>query len=324
MPAAVLLLGIADCNTATPVRQYGFALPAWTISDYQSRQAPSYVRDLAATGAGWIQLTPTWYQRDSQSSVMGRTEESASDASLRHIIRLAHASGLKVLLKPHLDLPDDGDRATIRPRDPDRWFTAYRAFIGHYADLAHRTGVEELAVGTELAGVSGLRTQWASVVSDVRSRYHGPLVYAANYDEYQQVSFWDLLDLIGIDAYWPLATSPTTSVPALRQAWRPIVTKLAAFAAQWQRQVLFTEAGYTSQQGSTVEPYSWSLSSVYGGQEQASAYAALLESFSPHPWWAGVHFWMWDDWPGSDDTPRKLAYSPHGKPAEQVARRWFR
>ncbi len=324
--AAVLLAGAAACSpppAADPPRQYGFALPAWTVSDYASKKAPAYVEALAATGARWIQFTPTWYQRTARSSDIHRTEESASDESLRAVIALARRHGLKVLLKPHVDLPDDQDRAEIRPRDPAEWFASYRAFIVHYAELAASAGVEQFAVGTELAGVSGHRAEWLEVISRVRAGFKGELVYAANYDAYANVAFWDKVDLIGIDAYWPLASRPTRSVTALKNAWTPHVEELSALSAAYGKKILFTEAGYTSQHGTVTEPYSWTVSKTRDDREQAAAYEALLATFSQKEWWAGVLFWMWDDWPGSEATPRSLAYTPHGKPAEKVARAYF-
>jgi hypothetical protein len=324
--AAALLAGVAACTPLNPAetpRQYGFTLPAWTESDYSSKEAPAYVESLAATGARWIQFTPTWYQETVRSPTIRRTEESASDDSLRHIIGLAKRHGLKILLKPHVDLPDDQDRAEIRPRNRAEWFASYRSFIGHYARLAAATGVDQFAVGTELAGVSRHRAEWLEVISAVRDVFKGELVYAANYDAYEDVSFWDELDLIGIDAYWPLASRPTGSVPALKTAWTPRVAELAALAAQYDKRILFTEAGYTSQRGTVTAPYSWTVSETPDEHEQAAAYEALLAVFSTQRWWAGVMFWMWDDWPGSEAVPRSLAYTPRGKPAEEVARRYF-
>ncbi|OPG06208.1 hypothetical protein B1R27_18505 [Streptomyces sp. GKU 895] len=311
--------GVSDGKKPTPPLR-GITLPSWYRTDYDSPAAPRYLQDIKATGARWVTFTPTWYQRLRGDTEMHRTEETASDASLRRIVRRAHRLGLQVMIKPHVDLPGDGDRAEIRPRDRAAWFTSYRRFITHYADLAADTGAEQFAVGTELAGVSGDREAWTRVIAAVRDRYDGTLTYAANYDEYTNVRFWKRLDLIGIDAYWPLAGKPTTDVGRLRRAWRPITEELAAFAARYDRRVLFTEAGYVSQRGATTAPYAWDLSDRTGDAEQAAAYRALLETFTGRRWWAGVCWWMWDDWPDSGETPAKLAYTPHGKPAEGVLR----
>ncbi|MEU6345428.1 hypothetical protein ABZ883_31255 [Streptomyces sp. NPDC046977] len=305
-------------------RLRGIALPSWSAEDYDSPAAGRYLRDIAATGAGWVSLTPTWYQSAPGDASMHTTGETASDDSLRRIIREAHAAGLKVLLKPHVDLPGDQDRAQIRPADPAAWFAAYTRFITHYARLAEDLGAEQLSVGTELAGTSRDGARWRAVVRAVRRDYRGPLVYAANYDEYAHIPFWDDLDLIGVDAYWPLADRPTTDVGRLRAAWRPIARQLSGFAARHHRRVLFTEAGYVSQRGTTTAPWSWTVSARPADDEQAAAYQALLGAMEGERWWAGVCWWMWDDWPDSGETPARLAYTPHGKPAEEVLRRSWR
>ncbi|WP_258053403.1 hypothetical protein [Streptomyces sp. Ru72] len=332
---AAVLLAVSGCSsagggpaknsphpghTAATETMRGFALPSWSRTDYDSPGVDRYLRDIRATGARWVTFTPTWYQDRVTDSTPHSTEETASDASLRRIVERAHAAGLKVMIKPHVDLPGDADRAGIRPRDRAAWFAAYRVLITHYADIASDTGAEQFSVGTELAGVSGDTAAWTQVVRAVRAHYDGPLTYAANYDEYEHIHFWKELDLIGIDAYWPLSAEPTDDAARLRRAWEPIRAKLAAYAQGQNRRILFTEAGYVSQRGATTAPYSWTVSRTAGDAEQAAAYRALLDSFEGLPWWAGVCWWMWDDWPDSGETPARLAYSPHGKPAERVLR----
>ncbi|MEV6550788.1 hypothetical protein AB0M57_19075 [Streptomyces sp. NPDC051597] len=301
-------------------RVRGMTLPSWSADDYDSPRAEAYLRDIAHTGARWVVFTPTWYQRTTRDSEQHPTEETASDASLRRITALAHRAGLQVMLKPHVDLVDGGDRAGIRPADRAAWFTAYEKFITHYAALAHETGTERFVVGTELAGVSADAAPWRRVIAAVRARYRQPLTYAANYDEYARVPFWPELDVIGIDAYWPLGEAPTADAARLGRAWQPVAEELAAFSGRQHRKILFTEAGYTSQRGSTTAPYSWTVSRRAAPDEQAAGYRALLDTFTGRDWWAGVCWWMWDDWPDSGETPARLAYTPHGKPAEEVLR----
>ncbi|MFC8511932.1 glycoside hydrolase family 113 [Streptomyces sp. NPDC057257] len=310
----------ADRAGARSGTMRGITLPSWYRTDYDSPAADRYLRGIRATGARWVTFTPTWYQNRVTDTSPHTTEETASDTSLRHIVGRAHGLGLKVMIKPHIDLPGDEDRADIRPRDRAAWFTSYRRFITHYADLAADTRTEQLAVGTELAGVSGDTAAWAGVVRAVRDHYDGPLTYAANYDEYRKIHFWKDLDLIGIDAYWPLSARPTDDPARLRRAWAPIRDELAAYARGQNRRILFTEAGYVSQRGATTAPYSWTVSRRPAPAEQAAAYRALLDSFTGRRWWAGVCWWMWDDWPDSGETPVKLAYTPRGKPAERVLR----
>ncbi len=244
-----------------------------------------------------------------------------SDENLAQAIGLAHQYGLKVFLTPHVYLPAES-RSAIRPDDRVAWFASYTAFITYYAAMAQRLGVEQFAVGSELASISDDRPGWLQVIRDVRARYNGTVLYAAEPDEATRVPFWDAVDLIGIDAYIPLSAGPTTDVAALQQAWQPILAQMAEGSARYGRKVLFTEAGYTSQQGTTTQPNNWRLGTPPDEAEQAAAYQALLATFSDQPWWEGVYWWVWNALP-DDGSDHATNYSPRGKAAERVIRDWW-
>jgi len=304
--------------------QRGIAMPTYVSDGYARTQTSQFLREVSAAGAEWVQIVPTWYQAESRSSKIGPTTKTAHDDSVEQVIRRAHQLGLKVLLKPHVDVADESWRGNIKPDDGPAWFASYTTFITHYAELAERMGAEQFAVGTELARVSTDRVGWLSVVGSVRSRYTGALLYSANFNEYRQVAFWDAVDIAGINAYWSLSEQPTTDVGTLQAAWRPIRNDLADFAAQTGHPILFTEAGYTSQEGTTTAPFSWSTGGVVSQAEQAAGYQALIATFEQSPWWAGVFWWAWDD-PGGNGDDAATSYSPRGKSAENVIRsRWTR
>lgn len=92
------------------------------------------------------------------------------------MISKAHSLGLKVMLKPHVDLNNDpgpnhwwgniGEGFT--EDDWAAWFASYRDFITHYATLAQDNGVEQFCAGTELVGTSGRETDWRQVITNVR------------------------------------------------------------------------------------------------------------------------------------------------------------
>jgi hypothetical protein len=304
--------------------QRGITLVTYSSAGYGTPQAGSYLRQIRAVGAEWVQLDPTWYQADAGSNEIAAAPQTPADRTVERAVHTAHQAGLKVLLKPVVDVAPGGSvyRGKIKPTDRAAWFASYTAFVSHYAGLATRTKVDEFSVGAELAGVSGDREAWLPVVSAVRARYRGPVLYAANFDEYRHVAFWDQLDLIGIDAYWPLAHEPTTDVTALRAAWRPIRDELREYADRAGRRILFAEAGYTSQHGTTTAPWSWTVSRTQDQAEQAAAYEALLRTFDDQSWWAGVFWWAWDV-PLADSSHIPLGYTPHGKTAEKVIRRWW-
>jgi hypothetical protein len=307
-------------------QQRGFALPTWENHGYRDFDTASALRELRATGGGWVQIVPTWYQDSVASTTVHPTSGSVADDDVRSAIALARQAGLKVLLKPHVDSLDGVDRSQIAPADRDAWFRSYRQFLDGWATLAAEEDVEEFCVGTELRALDHDRPRWLDVIAGVRAVYHGPLVYAANYDNYDAVAFWDALDLIGIDGYWPLARTPTTDPGQLERALVPIRAQLAAFAARTGRRVLFTEAGFPSQAGAAVSPADEKQSTVPAEAEQAAAYSAMTAAFAGQPWWAGVFWWTWTvPHRGQLVTPVALDHSVRGKAAADVVRAaWLR
>ena len=305
-----------------PGQQRGFAMPTWEPQGYERGDASGALSEMIQVGSSWVQIVPTWYVATRSATRIVPTRMGPSDFDVQFAVGLAHARGLKVLLKPHVDSLDGTDRSRLAPADAAAWFASYTTFITHYSQLAQATGAEEFAVGTELDNMSTDRTHWTEVIGRVRESYSGPLVYAANDDAYAQVAFWDLLDLVGIDAYWPLSTQPTTNADSLRHVLEPRRNQMAGFAAKVHRRILFTEAGFASQRGSTTNPSSQTLSSVPAPDEQAAGYQALLETFSGEPWWAGVFWWVWVDVP-QEGISAALDFSVRGKPAQVLVRRWW-
>ena len=275
---------------------------------YQGNLAAQATSDIAGLGATWIQLTPTWRMSTATSSTIDN-RWTLTDTALLEAIDLAHSKGLKVLLKPHVDPQDGTDRWQINPSNRAVWFGSYEQMMTHYATIARQTGVEEFSVGCELASMSGAadRGAWLTVIKAIKTVFSAPLVYAAKADEYTNVSFWDQLNFIGIDAYFPLSTTPTTDISALEAAWIPIRDQMSAFAVGAGRRILFTEAGYPSLVGAAVEPWNNQYSSTPSQQEQAAAYEALFATFSGQPWWAGTFWWSW--WTDTGVTSRSISRS---------------
>jgi hypothetical protein len=312
-------LGLGRAVADAGGTQRGFAL-IWNPL-YDGPQIAQSLSEMVAAGATWVQFTPAWGQNAANASAIARTPGTVSDDNLEQAIALAHNYGLMVFLTPHVYLPNDS-RSTIRPDDHGAWFASYTVFISHYAEMAQRLGVEQFAIGSELSSISHDRTGWLQVIGEVRARYHGTVLYAADADEAARVPFWDALDLIGIDAYFPLSAAPTTDVSVLQRSWEPIRAEMAAGSARYGRKVLFTEAGYTSQEGTTTRPNDWMLGTPPSESEQAAAYQALLATFSDEPWWEGVYWWAWNALP-DDGSDHATNYSPRGKAAERVIRDWW-
>lgn len=112
-----------------------------------------------------------------------------------------------------------------------------------------------------------LERQWRRLIRDVRSIYSGDLTYAANFDQYHQVGFWDALDYMGINAYFSLRSgqyvpkSDESLETALEAGWFEVLSEIDALRQEEiidDKPVIFTELGYTRWQNSTVHPWAYS------------------------------------------------------------------
>ena len=321
------------------VKQKGISYAAWWSGQYSQPEADQSLQLLASTGANWISLIVTGHQQSpSATSIDVHDVSTPTDADLQHAILQAHSLGMKVMLKPHVDLPNERETGIWRgyigtgfgsEAQWSRWFAAYRGFIEHYARLAQDTGADQFCVGTELLGTTQREADWRAVIAGVRAIYHGPLVYAALHGgEETSIAWWDAVDLIGIDAYYSLTdanwveSDSDLSVSELKARWSGPIQTLATLSSRFGKPIVLTEIGYRSHHGCTSHPWdSWEVSDL-DLQEQANAYQAAFESLYNQPWLAGMFWWTWypDRFQSGacDDS-----FTPHQKPAEDVLRLWY-
>ncbi|HLF28483.1 MAG TPA: hypothetical protein VJG32_19285 [Anaerolineae bacterium] len=310
-------------------KQKGIAYAAWQPGEYSFAESDQALERYAALGGGWISLIVTGYQDNIDATSIVKSAATPTDADLIHVIDQARRLGLKVMLKPHVDLANDplrwrgeiGFHFIFEQQWAD-WFSSYRRFIEHYAQLAEAHSVEQFSIGTELASTSHRGADWRGVIAGVRARYTGRITYAAMHSgEETRIRWWDAVDLIGVDAYYPLTYKPRPSLSALRASWTAYVSRLARLAAAWGKPILITEIGYRSREGAARQPDDWATAGPIDLQAQANAYQAAFESLYHQPWFAGMYWWMW--FPNSRGGLADDSYTPFGKPAEDILRVWY-
>lgn len=282
------------------------------------------LREIAAVGADHVSITYVWWQDDVAATEIGPVPGlSATDAQIVAALTVAKQLGLSTTLFPILRLRTEAPgawRGTIAPRDEDRWWASYREAILHAADLARRGGAARLSVGSELVSREHDRERWRDLLDRVRVRAPGlALSYSSNWDHFRPVRFWDLVDVVGVTAYFELTRDPAASTDDLRRAWAPIVEEMRAWSAQLGRPLLFTEVGYPSVDGSAMWPWNSTRRTPVDLEEQRRAYAAFALAWGGQAFVDGVHFWNWFGVGG----PACPDYTPRGKPAAQVLERWF-
>lgn len=281
------------------------------------------IDEVAATGSTWISLVVSWEQEDVRSTVIARSPRvTAADRTVRRALRRARARGLRALLFPILTLRVTrmGEwRGTLRPADLSAWWQSYERFILHYAALASQEGAGAFLVGSELGFSEGWRDRWFHLLSGVEKVYRGDLIYSANWDHYREVSFLARLDHLGVSAYFELAGDGDASEAELAGAWRRAAAELRAFAREKRISLWLTEVGYASRDGAAARPWDYGGDGALDLEEQRRCFAALIAAWDGAPELGGIFVWNW--W--GEGGPRDRDYTPRGKPAEAILRRWF-
>ncbi len=281
------------------------------------------VDEIKAAGATHIELVVQWVQQDLHSTDLGPDRlETTPDARLREVIRHARGRGLQVVLLPivHLRMRAQGEwRGKLAPHDWNAWWKAYRAFIGHYAKLAQDEGVAVLSVGSELVTTEAMYARWQRVIGEVKAVFEGKLLYSANWDHYEPVSFWDLVDYAGLTGYYKLTDNPAATVDELTTAWTAVRAELRNFHAKVRRPLVFTELGYPSQDGAASHPWDYTTGKAVDLEEQRRCYEAVRRVWQGERMLGGLFWWNWFGYGGPDSA----YYTPNKKPAQSVIRRWY-
>lgn len=300
----------------------------WPGRGYGSAYSEVLLDQLAEMGTTWISVTPfgrVWSLQSTEILLDFEAPFLENRAAVGRMIQQAHARGIKVLLIPHLWVETTGWRGEMNPGTPEGWEAyqaSYRNFVLAWAKLAAEAGADAFSIGVECKSWSGrFEGYWTDLIARVRKTYHGVLTYSANWDEAEAVVFWDQLDLIGINAFYPLSHHNDASYAEYVAGAMRARDSVRDLAMQLQMPVLFVEIGYTTRKDAAVEPWLWpdDMTNVtYDEHEQARALSALFEAFLPEPWFAG--FFVWRYYADLDDVSQEAAwgFSPHGKVAERL------
>ena len=305
-----------------PFFQTGFAYSR-IGGNYDSEISMLELRKMRAAGGNAVQFMSFAYIRRLDAPEI-TLEPAHSDQGLRGGISLAKAAGLRVMVKLHMWGPGFSRgkfAADIGMLSPDDWraFMAnYRLYVLRYARLAAESGADIFCIGTELAKASQasvLADDWHHLIQDVRSIYSGPLTYAAHHSEVEGIPFWDSLDYIGIDGYYPLIRLPLA------------LESLERLSLRWDRPVLFTEAGFSSSSYALTEPWrpgpNRAASDSVRLDLQAEGWQTLLAELWRRDFVWGVYAWKWHPNPAWGG-PKNADHTPQGKPALKIISRFYR
>jgi hypothetical protein len=334
---------------------------SWWMSERGRDSGAASFRRLASLGVTWVSIH-TWdpLQRGLHEPVLAtpREDRHFGFRDLPGLVREAHAAGLKVMVKPHLEMrgyePSEEERRVLRGADEaarralfsrlgarfgpvehlehnkvemrgeadwKTWFASYEAYLLPYVREAQAAGADAFCVGRELdTTVLRREADWRGVIAAVRREFQGPLTYSANFDTWQGLRFWDALDFIGVSAYFPLAPGDDPSPTELAAGWDRALAPLEAAHRRWGKPVLLTEAGFPSVASAARAPWREERTAA-DVWLQARCYDATLRALARRPWIEGAFFWLWER--TSRPAWRDPSHAIVDKPASFTMARWY-
>ena len=279
--------------------------------------------------ANYVCLLPFAFMRSNEPKIYFNSKHQwwvERPEGVAACIAMAHHAGMKVMVKPQIWMHDHftGD---IQFRDEAQWkefeenYTAYIFSLLHISDSMK---ADMFCLGTELDSFVKIRPQyWEHLIDTVRSIYSGKLTYAENWDCYHDFPFWQKLDYIGINAYFPLSDEATPTAESLKNGWKKYCEPMQELSVKTGRQILFTEFGYRSIDYCARQPWNAYDSSPKNYEAQRNAYESLFSTCWNESWFAGGFSWKWFDERTEPDVSFETDYTPQGKPAASVLRNWY-
>ncbi len=313
--------------------------------------------NIKISNADWVALIPEatlerttlWLKKDGANNWWSETIAANIEG-----IKLAKQAGFKVFLKPHMVLgempkkrnyqvirvaysvnnktkPEEdktkgaewrGDLKASNEADWRRVEQSYETYILQLAKVAADLEVELFSVGTELKLFAIKRpAYWQQLIQKVRKIYKGQLTYSANWDEYHRITFWQSLDFIGVDTYFPINRMETPKYKKTLKNWRSIQRQMRKRSKRENKKILLTEFGYRNVSYAGKRPWTHDKGpATINNQAQVNLYKAFFQTFWEEEWVAGGFAWKWFYQPPEKNN---TSFSVQGKPALEVVQKWY-
>lgn len=299
---------------------FGFMSQRGDWQDPMSRESLRMIKEELAASHVILPITVT--QAHPQSTKIDwQSDNVLIDAEVKGMIAYTQGIGLKVILKPMVNVADGTWRAHINFFDYDvpceptwsQWFDSYREYLNHYAKLAEETGCVMLVIGCELVNSDRREAQWRETISQIRQHYNGLLTY--NCDKYQEnnLTWWDAVDVISSSGYYPI------------DKWEQELDRIEQVVNHYQKPFFFCEVGCPSREGSQCLPNDWSFSGEVSMIAQSRWFEKMFTACDKRNWIQGFGIWDWKARLYSREMALKDDdYGVYGKPAAAIIREFYK
>lgn len=293
---------------------FGWLSKKGELSDPEAKESLRKMKDRTACNTvifalAALQDTPFSTEIDYRGNHM------PDDGELKTMMDFARELGLKIILKPTVNVRDGSWRAHINffdfdvPGEPtwSEWFKSYTEYQLHYARIAEEQGCEMFVAGCEMVQSERREEEWRALIGEIRKVYSGLITY--NTDKYQEdrLGWWDAVDVISSSGYYPV------------NDWDRQLDRIEKAVERWQKPFFFAEVGCPSRTGSSLIPNDWKHKGKVDLEEQANFYKVMFEKTLARSWVKGYAIWDWsarlyDEKDANEDG----GYGVYGKPAEKI------
>ncbi|NQT32484.1 MAG: hypothetical protein HQ594_02285, partial [Candidatus Omnitrophica bacterium] len=107
--SAIIAPGLLKPSKPQLEFQKGIGYVTWSKGGYLTEGSDASLLEVKELGSNWVAVLITWYQTTPWTNDIKPTSKTPSDESVIYAIQKAKEMGMKVMLKPHLDLMDKSD-----------------------------------------------------------------------------------------------------------------------------------------------------------------------------------------------------------------------
>lgn len=321
-----LILIIQSCTgQASKINGVSFVASRDTINE-------KHIVPVVNVNANYAAVMPFGFIRDlSNPEIIFNTDRQwygETEIGAKQYIEALQKSKIKVMLKPQIWISRGEFTGYVKLTSEADWSVlenSYSNFILEYARLAQEKRVELFCIGTELELFIANRPKyWNRLIKKIKTIYKGKLTYAANWDEYKRTPFWNQLDFIGVDAYFPVSEEKTPTVEACIVGWKTHKATIKSYSEKYNKPILFTEYGYRSVDFSGKEPWKSDRSMTQVNlKAQTNATRALFETFWEEDWFAGGFVWKWFHNYENAGGENNSRFTPQNKPVEALIKKQY-
>ena len=291
-----------------------------------------HVNPVEKTRSNFVALMPYGFMKTlSSPEILYNTKKQWFGETKMGLLQYAkhfQDAKIRIMVKPHIWVWKGAYTGNIKMENEEKWKRledSYRNYILCYAKAAAELQAEIFCIGTELARFVENRPEyWQQLIQEIRVLYKGKLTYAANWDEFDEVSFWSALDFIGIDAYFPVSDEKTPTVAECELGWSGHKQQIIKVHQQFKKPVIFAEFGYRSVDFNGKRP--WDSTNIEGAvnlEAQVNALQAIHNQFWKETWFAGGFIWKWFHNHSAVDGKKNNRFTPQKKPAEELIKKLY-